>query len=242
MLGWCRVAAARAIGKPTFALFGILTLFVLGVDCANYRVFHAFSKSELSAPSLKAAYDALLRIRPSRVIRFVPVSKETRALAYEVSPTFARLKPELEGKVGQSWEFEGWVNLGIQNELAAGWFVWALRNAADQIGIHETGEKAASFYWEMAREINRACDEKRLPRRTVIFSLLDPGTLTSLEHFPQAQLTWAVEPAAAPLVMINGPVRKELGFWSRQNVFSNVARANSTLGRALQLLLLNIGS
>jgi thiol-disulfide isomerase/thioredoxin len=46
---------------------------------------------------------------------------------------------------------------------------------------------------------------------------------------------------AAPLIMINGPVREELGFWSRQNVFSNVARANSTLGRALQLILLNIG-
>jgi len=46
---------------------------------------------------------------------------------------------------------------------------------------------------------------------------------------------------AAPLIVINGPVRKELGFWSKQNVFSNVARANSTLGRALQLMLLNIG-
>lgn len=46
---------------------------------------------------------------------------------------------------------------------------------------------------------------------------------------------------AAPLVMINGPVRQELGFWSKQNVFSNVARANSTLGRAFQLVLLNIG-
>ena len=46
---------------------------------------------------------------------------------------------------------------------------------------------------------------------------------------------------AAPLVIINGPVRQELGFWSRQNVFSNVARANSTLGRALQLILLNVG-
>ena len=46
---------------------------------------------------------------------------------------------------------------------------------------------------------------------------------------------------AAPLVIVNGPVRTELGFWSRQNVFSNVARANSTLGRAFQLVLLNLG-
>jgi len=46
---------------------------------------------------------------------------------------------------------------------------------------------------------------------------------------------------AAPLIIVNGPVRRELGFHFRQNVFSNVARANSTLGRALQLILLNLG-
>lgn len=46
---------------------------------------------------------------------------------------------------------------------------------------------------------------------------------------------------AAPLAIVNGPVRRELRFWSRQNVFSNVSRANSTLGRALQLTLLNLG-
>src|SRR5262249_4755083 len=46
---------------------------------------------------------------------------------------------------------------------------------------------------------------------------------------------------AAPLVIVNGPVRKELGFASGSNVFGNVARANSTLGRALQLILTNLG-
>ena len=46
---------------------------------------------------------------------------------------------------------------------------------------------------------------------------------------------------AAPLVLINGPVRQNLGFASGSNVFSNVARANSTLGRALQLVLINLG-
>jgi hypothetical protein len=46
---------------------------------------------------------------------------------------------------------------------------------------------------------------------------------------------------AAPLVIINGPVRHELGFACGSNVFSNVARANSTAGRALQLILTNLG-
>ncbi len=46
---------------------------------------------------------------------------------------------------------------------------------------------------------------------------------------------------AAPLIIINGPIRKELGYVSSGNVFSNIARANSTTGRALQLILTNIG-
>lgn len=46
---------------------------------------------------------------------------------------------------------------------------------------------------------------------------------------------------AAPLIILNGRVRRELGFASGSNVFSNVARANSTVGRALQLILTNLG-
>jgi len=46
---------------------------------------------------------------------------------------------------------------------------------------------------------------------------------------------------AAPLVVVNGPVRNELEFACGRNVFSNIRRANSTLGRAVQLLLLNVG-
>jgi peroxiredoxin len=46
---------------------------------------------------------------------------------------------------------------------------------------------------------------------------------------------------AAPLIIINGPIRKELGFACASNVFSNISRANSSLGRALQLILGNLG-
>ncbi len=46
---------------------------------------------------------------------------------------------------------------------------------------------------------------------------------------------------AAPLAIVNGPVRLELGFACGSNVFSNAARANSTIGRALQLILRNLG-
>ncbi|MEO8027713.1 MAG: TlpA disulfide reductase family protein, partial [Bryobacteraceae bacterium] len=46
---------------------------------------------------------------------------------------------------------------------------------------------------------------------------------------------------AAPLVILNGSICKKLELYSKGNAFSNVARSNSTLGRAFQLILTNIG-
>jgi hypothetical protein len=45
----------------------------------------------------------------------------------------------------------------------------------------------------------------------------------------------------APLVIVNGPIRETLGLLSRYNCFGQGSRANATIGRAIRLLLLNIG-
>lgn len=45
----------------------------------------------------------------------------------------------------------------------------------------------------------------------------------------------------APLVIINGPAAKELGFNFGHNAFGPGWRANATVGRAIRLILLNIG-
>jgi hypothetical protein len=45
----------------------------------------------------------------------------------------------------------------------------------------------------------------------------------------------------APLVIVNGPVAKELGINSGHNAFGPGNRANATIGRAIRLALLNIG-
>jgi hypothetical protein len=45
---------------------------------------------------------------------------------------------------------------------------------------------------------------------------------------------------AAPLVIVNGPVRAQLGLNAGVNVFGPGTRANATIGRALRLILLNV--
>jgi len=46
---------------------------------------------------------------------------------------------------------------------------------------------------------------------------------------------------AAPLLVVNGPVRNEIGMNADCNVFGSGNRANATIGRAVRLVLLNVG-
>jgi len=46
---------------------------------------------------------------------------------------------------------------------------------------------------------------------------------------------------SAPLVIVNGPIRREIGINCRGNVFGPGFRANATIGRAVRLMILNLG-
>lgn len=179
-------AAARRWLKPVCAMLGALLLLNSAIDAANYRAFHSFSKSELTASSFRAAYKALLRIKPIRDQRFVSVSTDALQKAYSVSPTFAQLRPQLEGELGRNWQVPAFSVLGI-HEIAGPWFLWALRSvAANTRDIHKSAASANRFYRSVAKEINRACDEGRIPSRFVLSSLLDPGAIASVRYLPQS--------------------------------------------------------
>jgi hypothetical protein len=45
---------------------------------------------------------------------------------------------------------------------------------------------------------------------------------------------------SAPLVVVNGPVRRALGLNATHNVLGNGSRANASIGRALRLLIVNV--
>ena len=46
---------------------------------------------------------------------------------------------------------------------------------------------------------------------------------------------------AAPLLIVNGPIRAKTGMNAGSNVFGSGNRANATIGRAIRLILLNVG-
>src|SRR5205085_1954939 len=186
-------SSSRAIRywlRPAGFMLGMLCLLNVEVDAANYRAFLGFSKSELTASSFRAAYKSLLRIKPDRDQRFVSVSSDALQKAYSVSPTFSRLRPQLEGALGDNWRVPAFEALGI-HEIGTPWILWALRSTADAAGVHKNAASARQFYRNVAKEINRGCDEGRIPSRFVLTSMLDPGSLANLRYLPQSVPTIA---------------------------------------------------
>lgn len=173
--------------KPAGAMVGMLLALNLAVNAANYRTFGSFSKSELTESNFRAAFKSLLRIKPERDHRFVSVSNDALQKAYSVSPTFARLKPQLEGELGRNFKVPAVSALGLE-EIGAPWFLWALRGTASTQGVHESAAAARRFYRDVAHEINRACEEGRVSSRFVLSSLLDPGAVTHIREMPQSSL------------------------------------------------------
>lgn len=45
---------------------------------------------------------------------------------------------------------------------------------------------------------------------------------------------------SAPMIVVNGPIRNEIGMNATHNVFANACRANATIGRTVRLFLLNV--
>ena len=60
------------------------------------------------------------------------------------------------------------------------WFMWALRNVTANTGNYKDPVPTNAFFRKAAREINRACDEGRIPSRLVVSGFLDPGALSRI--------------------------------------------------------------
>jgi len=72
-----------------------------------------------------------------------------------------------------------------------------------------------------------------------------PLVITSLEAMCEPQFNLygcqATTHVVAPLVIVNGPVREELDINWGYNAFGQGWRSNATIGRALRLILMNVG-
>jgi hypothetical protein len=133
-------------------------------------------ENEFKSSWFSAAIGAVQRVEPASWRRLVPVPREVRLRLYEASPSFRELAAHLEGAPGQKWI--GWGAcplLGICDDIAGGWSIWALRDAVAAAGYYRAGGAAlASYYARVATEIDAACADGRLRCRGASSSLMPP--------------------------------------------------------------------
>jgi hypothetical protein len=135
---------------------------VLAICVRNQNRYGAFAVTEFTEGPFPAAYGALQRVLPERPRRFVPVPRDAREKLYAASPAFAALKPHLEGFLLQAWSRSSCDAVQVCDDIAGGWFMWAVRDAARDAGKMATGREAAAYWREVARQVNGACDDGRL--------------------------------------------------------------------------------
>ena len=58
---------------------------------------------------------------------------------------------------------------------------------------------------------------------------------------PRFRLLPMGTPPATPLIILNGPIRQELGINCGYSALGGITRSNATIGRALRLVILNLG-
>lgn len=137
-----------------FLIFSICLLFISAI---NYRYYKAFTTVEFKSKGFTSAYGALTRVRHNEWNPDVPVPKETRKKIYVASPRFQELEPFLEGDIGEAWR-----NNSGSEEIKGGWFIWAFRDAVASAGYYENGSTAEDYYNDLSKEVNTACNQKKL--------------------------------------------------------------------------------
>ncbi|MEJ1971435.1 MAG: hypothetical protein WDM96_02670 [Lacunisphaera sp.] len=112
----------------------------------------------------------------------MPITRQMREVAYELSPAFAKLRPHLEGAVAEHW-LERTLYPAADRQIRGGWMMWALRDAVHEAGLAPDAGAAMRYYRQVADEMNAACDAGRVParpRRSGFLPPLDPSLVKPL--------------------------------------------------------------
>jgi hypothetical protein len=141
--------------------FGFATLPLL-VMSFNFISYGTFTTQDFTYGSFPKALSNLQSVAEHPRLQYVPVGLENRNAIYEVSPAFSELRSYFEGP-GLFWTKFGCAFEGQPcDEYAAGWFMWALRDAVASAGHYTSPQTADAFYNRLSDEVSDACSDGSL--------------------------------------------------------------------------------
>lgn len=159
---WRRRASDRNKRLGLLILPALMWMCGLGIVAGlNWHYYGIFTTCEFREKPFKDAFGAMMRVKPKQWHPYLPISRESRARMYSISPALAEVRPVLEGPTGEGW---AWLSECVtqipakEHEMAVGWLMWALRSAVIETGHGHSGAEVMAYYTKVAQEINDACD------------------------------------------------------------------------------------
>ena len=161
-----RVLLVIWILLPVLVLGGVNT----GVSMLNEKMYGIRTVNELSGSHFADAMKAIYAVKvEEEALPHVSVSRKKRDVLYQISPSLAGMKGELEESLAIAEEVDD--NPG-DGETEDGWFFWGFRMAAMKAGLHESAQTADAFYAKVAEEIHAAADAGQVELQPVMPSAL----------------------------------------------------------------------
>ena len=189
------LAVARNIVVAGLGFAAVNAAFMTG----NLIAYGSFMGVDIKEHNFTSALDALEDVDVGPIIPYVPVSSPARLEVAKVSPTFAPLNVALD----RGGSLSGWFTYGCEiykqtcGDIAGGWFIWALRDAAALNGFYKDPKTAAERFGKIANEIEAACSDGRLRCHRRWVTYLPRMTGQQWASLPRALLD-AVEMIAHP--------------------------------------------
>jgi hypothetical protein len=194
----------RTLLAPLTIIVCIFGITQIGYRVANWWAYGKFVGVELKDKNFENALGAIHSVRSGGTKPFVSVTKAARERIYAVSPTFASLQNYFDGDQ-TLWSAR--LTCGLLpdscGEIAAGWFLWSLRETAAQKGHFASPAAASAFFKQIADEISAACARGQLECSPQLIPEMPQTSLSQLaERIPSRYVK-----AVGFLLLLNAPLQ-----------------------------------
>lgn len=141
-----------------FCLSCVITQFV------NYKYYGLYSSNELYDSNFREMINILNTLDENPKLKSekgITISRETMDKLYEVSPSLASIKDEIQKYVFNSF----WQTIGDNindGEVYGGYIYWAMRDAVQAAGYYKDAKTADDFYGKVCEEVRAAIDNGSL--------------------------------------------------------------------------------
>jgi hypothetical protein len=193
----------RALLAPLTVVACIFAVTQIGYRAANWWVYGKFIGIELKDKNFESAMGAIHSVRSGGTKPFVSVTKAARERIYAVSPAFVSLRDYFDDQTLWSVRLTCGLLPDECGEIAAGWFLWSLRDAAAQKGHFASPTAAASFFKQIADEISAACARGQLECSPQLIAEMPQTSLSQIaERLPSRYVT-----VVKSLLLIDPPLQ-----------------------------------